>query len=407
MAYIEENPRGVDKAEIVVAIPTFNEASNIRNLVVAVDRGLKQFYGDRESVIINCDNHSLDGTRETFLGTETETPKIYISTAPGEKGKGRNIRNLFDKARLLDPQVIVILEADIRNIAPRWIYCFVEPVLRGAGFVTPLYASHKYEDTMEALLLYPLLRSLYGRRLRRPIAGECAFGKNLLDVFTTSTDQWTEPMLEDGIDIWMAVTATATRVPVCQTVMGSRKIHRFKDPYSQINRAFTNTVGVFFDLMTTFQDRWTKIKWSKPTILFNADALEMEGPVPVEINTPRLFELFARGVERYHPLLEGILNKPELHKIEEIKSMGFENFSFPSHTWANTLFDVAVAYRDAEKEQKQDILNALLLLYYGKVVSFVKKTERMSTQQAEEIIDRECMTFEENKRYLVTKWKSV
>lgn len=406
MAFIEENPQSVEKAEIVVAIPTFNEASNIRNLTVTIDKGLRQFYGDRRSVIINCDNHSLDGTRETFLATETETPKIYISTAPGEKGKGRNIRNLLEKAKILEPEVVVILEADIKNITPRWIYCFVEPVLRGVGYVTPLYASHKYEDTMEALVLYPLLRCLYGRRLRRPIAGECAFGKTMLDILT-SMNQWTDSMLEDGVDIWMAVTASAAKVPVCQTVIGNRKIHRFKDPYSQINKAFTNTVGVFFDLMTPFQERWTKIKWSKPTILFNADAMEMEGLVPVEINTPRLFELFAKGVERYHSLLEGILNKPELHKIEEIKSMGFENFSFPPHTWANTLFDVAVAYRDAEGEKRKDILNALLLLYYGKVVAFVKKTERMSTQQAEEIIDRECMTFEENKRYLVAKWKNA
>lgn len=403
MAHVEDNPTGLQKSDIVVAVPTFNEAANIKNVTLAIDKGLRQFYSQYQGVIINCDNHSMDGTRDVFLGTDTDTPKIYLSTAPNERGKGRNLKNLFEKALELQPKAVVVIEADIQNITAQWMYCLVEPIMRGAEFVTPLYASHKYEDTLEALILYPLLRCLYGRRIRRPIAGECAFGSAVLERFALG-ENWIDPVLEDGINIWMTVTATVARVPICQTVMGTRKIHRFKDPYSQVNRAFTNAVGVFFNLMIPFQSQWTRIKWSKPTSLFNADAVEMESPVPTGINTVRLFELFVKGVERYRPLLDNILNRPEMHKIEEIKAMGFENFSFPLHAWANTLFDMTIAYRDAPLEQKIDILNALLPLYYGKVVSFVKKTERMSNQQAEEIIDRECMTFEENKRYLVTKW---
>jgi len=56
-------------------------------------------------------------------------------------------------------------------------------------------------------------------------------------------------------------------------------------------------------------------------------------------------------------------------------------------------------------EVKEEILDALLPLYYGKVVSYIKKTERMSNQQAEEVIEKECMIFEENKKYLVSKWQ--
>jgi hypothetical protein len=44
-------------------------------------------------------------------------------------------------------------------------------------------------------------------------------------------------------------------------------------------------------------------------------------------------------------------------------------------------------------------------LYLGKVLSFVKKTERMSLQQAEEYIEDECTVFEESKPYLVKIWE--
>jgi hypothetical protein len=45
-----------------------------------------------------------------------------------------------------------------------------------------------------------------------------------------------------------------------------------------------------------------------------------------------------------------------------------------------------------------------VVLFVGKTLSFVRKTERMSIQQAEEHIENECMIFEEAKPYLLSKW---
>ncbi len=401
MLYIEENPSGVTQADIVVAVPTFNEVTNISRIVECIDKGLTTYYPSMTSVIVNCDNHSMDGTKEAFFSVETKNPKVYLSTQPGERGKGNNLRNLFSWSCEIDPKVVVVIEADIQNMTSQWIYCLVEPVLRGSGYVVPIYVSHKYEGTLESLVLYPLIRALYGRRIRRPSVGECAIGKQLLDILV-HTDLWNEKVATDGVDVWISTVAVTSRIPVCQSFMGTPKIHRLKDPYAQINQVFSNVVSVFFDLMQPFQNFWTRVKWSRPTILFNADALEVESVVPVEVNTIRLYELFIKGFERYRGMLEAILNPPEMHKLDEIKEMGFETFSFPSHIWATILYDIALAYRDAE--DKEGVLDALLPLYYGKIVSHVKKTERMSTQQAEEVIETECMTFEENKRYLINKW---
>ncbi|HDL89509.1 MAG TPA: glycosyltransferase [Thermodesulforhabdus norvegica] len=400
---MEENPSGVQKADIVVAIPTFNEVTTIANVTSKVDEGLRLHYPSLKSVIVNCDNCSTDGTKEAFLATETHSEKVYLSTPPGVRGKGNNLRNFFSWVRDLQPEVVVIIEADIRNIKPLWIYCLVEPILKGAGFVVPLYVSHKYESTIESLVLYPLLRCLYGRRLRRPAVGECAFGQQLVDAYSKA-EVWSQGVGEDGIDIWMVTEAIKARVPLCQSFLGAPKVHRLKEPFSQINRAFSNMVGVFFDLMGPFQDLWLKVKWSRPTILFNADTLDVEAIAPMEVNIYRLYDLYARGFDRYKFRLESILHLPEMRKLEEVRNLGFGNFAFPDHTWAIVLFDFALAYRDASPEDREEILDALLPLYYGKVVSFVKKTERMSTQQAEEVIEKECMVFEENKRYLVNNW---
>jgi hypothetical protein len=50
------------------------------------------------------------------------------------------------------------------------------------------------------------------------------------------------------------------------------------------------------------------------------------------------------------------------------------------------------------------MMDSLIPLYFGRTFSFVKKTKRMSTRQAEDAIEEDCMTFEMTKPYLVQRW---
>jgi len=65
---------------------------------------------------------------------------------------------------------------------------------------------------------------------------------------------------------------------------------------------------------------------------------------------------------------------------------------------------VAIVYRDSAPERDL-IMDTLIPLYFGKTLAFVKKTEKMTIQQAEEAIEEDCMTFEMTKPYLIQRWK--
>jgi hypothetical protein len=62
-----------------------------------------------------------------------------------------------------------------------------------------------------------------------------------------------------------------------------------------------------------------------------------------------------------------------------------------------------VSYRDAVCDLEL-MVDSLIPLYFGRTFSFVKRTKRMSTRQAEEAIEEDCMTFEMTKPYLVNRW---
>ena len=79
MLAFEENPERVERSDLVVGIPSHNEAENIAHPTEQAAKGLLDHFGGKNSVIINCDNHSEDGTKDAFLQAVGEIPKIYLS----------------------------------------------------------------------------------------------------------------------------------------------------------------------------------------------------------------------------------------------------------------------------------------------------------------------------------------
>ena len=402
MAEMAVNPEKIKKAELVVSIPSYNEAKSIGYPTKIASEGLVKYFPDKASVIINCDNDSPDNTKQAFLDTPTEIPKIYISTPPGVKGKGNNFRNLFQTVVDLKAKAVVVVDADLKSITSEWIKHLGEPLFNGFSYVAPLYVRHKYDGTITNGIAYPLSRALYGRRVRQPIGGDFGFSGKLARVYLESKI-WDEAVSNFGIDIWMTTLAFNQGVQICQSFMGRPKIHRPKDPGDDLGPMFRQVVGTIFSIMSQFESFWTKVKYSKPTAIYGFGLGEVEMPPKVEVDAQKLFQKFHGGIDQYNEVFEKVLSNDVYLKLMEIKGMKERVFAFPTDLWARILYDLAVSYRDAVCELDL-MMDSLIPLYFGRTFSFVKRKKRMSTRQAEEAIEEDCMTFEMTKPYLVKRW---
>lgn len=400
--HIEENPNDVRVADLIVGIPSYNEAKLISYPTQMANEGLIKYFGDKNSVIINCDNNSPDGTREAFMNTPTEVPKIYISTPPGVKGKGNNVRNLLEKSCDCGAQAVLLVDADLKSITPRWIKNLAEPLFEDFGFVAPLYVRHKYDGTITNNIAYPMTRSIYGRRVRQPIGGDFGFSGELAEIYLKQRN-WTPAVVEFGIDIWMTTTAMCHDIPICQSYMGRPKIHKPKDPGESLGPMFLQVVGTIFDMMTRRVAFWKEVRWSKPTAIFGFGLGEMELPPPVDVNLERLYDKFQAGFKSHDAFWKGILSTSVYKKLSEVKTLGFADFEFPANLWAEILIDFAVAYKNRASD-REAIMESLIPLYYGRTCSFVIQLEPMTIQQAEEVIEDQCIVFERSKPYLLRKW---
>ncbi len=398
----EVNPDNVTRSEMVVCIPSYNEADSIGYPITQADKGIRKYFGDKTCVIINCDNNSPDNTKQVFLDTPTETPKIYLSTPPGVKGKGNNFRNLFQKVVDLKAKAVVVVDADLKSITPEWIKHLGEPLFEGFSYVAPLYVRHKYDGTITNGIAYPMTRALYGRRTRQPIGGDFGFSGRLGKVYLEGK-AWDEAVANFGIDIWMTTLAINQRVHICQSFMGRPKIHRTKDPGAHLGPMFRQVVGTIFSMMRYFEGFWTKIKYSRPTAIYGFGLGEVEMPPKVEVDTENLLRKFHDGLDAYDAVWRQVLSEDVHKKLMEIMGMKQTEYTFPTDLWARVLFDMAVSYRDGVVERDL-MMDSLIPLYFGRTLSFVKRTRSMSIKQAEEAIEEDCMTFETTKPYLLKRW---
>ncbi|UCF56392.1 MAG: glycosyltransferase, partial [Deltaproteobacteria bacterium] len=284
MVEMEINQENIEKADLVVCIPSYNEADSISYPTKMASEGLVRYFPDKSSVIINSDNNSPDNTKQAFLDTPTEVPKIYISTPPGIKGKGNNFKNLFQKVVDLEAEAVVVVDADLKSITPEWIRHLAEPLFSDFSYVAPLYVRHKYDGTITNGIAYPLSRALYGRRVRQPIGGDFGFSGDLAQVYLKSSI-WDEAIANFGIDIWMTTLALNEGIQICQSFMGRPKIHRAKDPGADLGPMFRQVVGTIFSMTKHFESFWINVRYSKPTAIYGFGLGEVEMPPKVEVDT--------------------------------------------------------------------------------------------------------------------------
>ncbi len=231
----------VGSADIVVGIPSFNNARTIGHVVRAVQAGLAKYFPDKKSVLVNSDGGSKDDTLDVVQNTSIENyasillhhrvePLFKIATPySGIPGKGSAFRTIFEVAGALDAKACVVVDSDLRSITPEWVELLVKPVLEGGfDYVAPLYHRHKYDGTITNSIVYPLTRALYGKRVRQPIGGDFGFSGRLAKFYLTK-DVWETDVARFGIDIWMTTTALANEFKV-DPVFSRRQDPRCQGP---------------------------------------------------------------------------------------------------------------------------------------------------------------------------------
>jgi glucosylglycerate synthase len=401
------------EADILVGIPSYNNARTIGHVVRAVQAGLAKYFPEKRSVLVNSDGGSTDGTTEVVHASAIDDYTailLHHRVAPirkiaipyhGIPGKGSAFRTIFEIAKELNVKACAVVDSDLRSITPEWIELLIKPLLEGDfDYVAPLYHRHKYDGTITNSIIYPLTRALYGKRIRQPIGGDFGFSGQLAQFYLTK-DVWDTDVARYGIDIWMTTTAVANNFKICQSFLGA-KIHDPKDPGADLSAMLYQVVGSSFGLMDTYQSVWKTVEGSEevPTFGFRYDV----GLEPVTVNLERMIEKFRLGMKDLIDIWSTFIPRETLDYLKQAAGSETATFHIPDEIWVKTIYSfVSAAHSKVLNEEH--LLKSLTPLYLARVASFVIETWESNAVMVEENIEKLCLHFEQGKQYLLNNWR--
>ncbi|MBZ5562299.1 MAG: glycosyl transferase family 2 [Acidobacteriia bacterium] len=409
---VKEDLSALGEIEIVVGIPSYNDARTIGQVMQAAHAGLLKYFANRKAVIVNSDGGSKDGTVEAAKQTNLDNRSILFVDHPlypvhhltmpyhGLPGRGNAYRMFFRIAEEAKASALAVVDADLRTITPQWLDLLLRPVLdKGYDYVAPYYKRHKLDGAITSSIVYPLLRVLYGRRVRQPIGGEFGISNRLASRFRTR-DVWGTDVAQYAIDIWMTTTAIAENYKVCQSYLGE-KTHDTKDSGSDLGSMLAQVVGSVFSLMEAYDAVWRNVLGSLPAPLLGSP-FEM-GVEPVPINLERMLASYRQGVRDLQPVYQSIIATPQLKGLEAVAALPDGAFALSDDLWVAVIYDFALGYHRRVLD-REHLMRVLTPLYWGWVASFTRQAQDQSAAQVEGRIEKLCLVFEQLKPYLINQW---
>jgi len=399
---VRKELRRVGHADLVVGIPSFQNAATVGHVVRTVAEGADRLLGLR-TLVLNADGGSTDGTREAAVASPVPASvRVLSTTYEGVPGKGTAVRAVLEAAQLVGARCCLTVDADLRSIEPWWVQRLAGPVLEGgADYVVPLYLRHKYDGTITNTLAYPMTRALYGARVRQPIGGDFGLSRALV-ARLLSKPVWESDVARFGIDVWMTTTALCEGFRVVQANLGP-KVHDARDPAATLGPMFQQVVGTLFSLLAVYPWRWRQVRGSQP-VPEVGEPVAGE-PEPVSITIPALVERFREGLRSHGSLWARVL-APDVREQVERAAEGGPARWLTDRWWARVVYDFAVAFHRDDLDPDA-VVAALVPVYFGRVAAFAEETQALDSRQAERVVERQAEVFEQEKPRLVAAWERV
>jgi hypothetical protein len=400
----------VGEVDIVVGLPTHNDAKTIGPVVQAIRTGILRFFPRERAVIINADGGSRDGTPELVTGASIDDVRganLYalrtlhsISTRyASSPASGTALRTILAAAELLRAKACAVISPESTNIEPEWIPRLLRPIYdEKFDLVTPTYRRHKFDGLLIRNLVYPMTRGLCGRRIREPYASEFAFSGRLGTHFMAQ-DVWHREMGQTGPGIGLTMTAIMGDFRLYQTFLGF-KAHVDRGS-GDLVPAMRQAVGPLFSSLEMSFPFWSGGSGSQ--------AIPTAGPEqeltlePVRVNRKRLREMFSAGVADLDPIFKSILSAPTLAELKRIAALTEQDFEYPMKLWVRTVYEFAAAYHRSVIS-RDHIIQALAPLYRGRMFTFLVENRNGSAEDIEGTVEMLCREFEGLKPYLLEIW---
>ncbi|HEX7079250.1 MAG TPA: hypothetical protein VF363_12575 [Candidatus Eisenbacteria bacterium] len=403
----------VGQVDVLVALPTFHNASSAAGAARAAVLGLARHFPRARSALLHVDGGSSDGTPDIVLrasGPDLDREiraqtlrTIQRISAPydGLPTKATALRAVFASADLLQARAIAVLDPTVTSVTPEWIAALIGPVLRDRrDFVAPVHQRHPLDAPLASQLVRPLVRAVYARRIEEPVAGE--FGCSGAFVTRCLADAiWDREMAPLGVDASLSLAALAGPFDVCQASLGPR-VTAPDAPRPALADVFRQVVGSIFACMEAQQSAWITRDGAQEVPLAGEAPASLADTTPLE--AAPLVEGYRSGLRDLGDLLAPILEGGTLAALREAAASDPLAFRVEDSIWVATVYEFAAAYH-RQVIHRDHLVQALVPLYLGRAASFLLECVGKDLAEIASRADALALEFETMKPHLLRHWE--
>jgi hypothetical protein len=402
---------GVGEIDILVGLPTHNNAKTIISSVAAIQDGILRWFPRERAAIINVDGGSRDSTPDLVLSAAIDDVRgrklrnalrtlPSISTKYGSSAeRGTAFRTILAAADLLNAKAIVVVSPE-SNITPEWLPALLSPIYKeNFDLVLPSYTRQKFDGLLLSNLLYPLTRALYGLRIHEPYATDYSFSGRIGSQFL-SQNSWSNDIDRAAFEVRFSTAAITGGSRICQSFLGV-KAH-VERRASDLVPVLRQTIGELFSVMEPTFSSWSGKSGSEPVPV--SGVVPQVTLEPVRINRKRLAKMFQTGVAELQSVFQSILSANTLAELQRIVETNGDEPYYPTELWVKTVYEFAAAHHKAVIN-RDHIVQALAPLFRGRVQTFLLENRNSSSAEMESNIENLCLEFERLKPYLLEIWK--
>jgi hypothetical protein len=401
----EERTQPAGQADLVIGLADPKAGEDISRTMALFREGLDGFSRPLQTVVLY--KAGIGSTiippvfeKEDSLRLLSYTPPAADPSATLAQSITADYLAIAATSESLNARGYAFFASDLETVTPEWVYRLAQPVAeQNVDLVTPCYVFHKFEAILTNSILYPLTRSLYGRRIHNPMGPDFGISASFLQALLQPDSSKAKAGLP-RLSVPVGPEAASRGLKICQANLGERK----QPPvdWKNLSSLLADVLGPLFLKMERDAPIWQRIRGSEPVPTLGDPLPFPEDTVAVEVK--RLIEPFQLGFRNLYEIWALVLPPKTLFELQKLSRLSTEQFRIPDELWVRIIYDFSLGHR-LRTISRDHLLRALTPLYLGWVASYALEAENMSARDVQQRIERLCSAYEAGKPYLVSRWR--
>jgi len=398
----------VGQMDILVGLPTLNNAATVADVVRAVHVCFARDFPRLRAVLINSDGGSTDGTPDVIRSASLSDADTLLTShsfrtlhrviAPyhGLPGKLSALRTVFAAAELTQAKAVAVLDPASPATRAEHVTELISPIARAdVEFLAPCHHRHPLDGVLVTQLVRPLVRAAYGVAIDEPLGAEfsCSgrFASHCLD-----KDIWEHDAARFAIDLWLRTEAIAQGLRLGQIW---RPLAAATGARTSLREA---VYQVFLSLIESL--RAHAVFWTATDGIARLPTWGSDPPTPPEAHTWD-YETVA-GQARYiigeiRPLLAEVLDATLVAGI--VAETSSSELRSDDELWVKSTYALAAAARQG-RSGSEHVAGLFVPLYLWRAAAFTAQAAHQTERAVHERLESLSQTFLRLKPLLVSNW---